>query len=249
MIVHPAEQGTLAWVEARLGCATASQFDRILTPTGKLSKSREAYIAQLLAEHFLGEPVEEFYGTEWTERGQALEPDAFSYYAFTNDADPKKVGFIYRDEDRHVGCSPDGLVGDPGLLELKCPMPGTHLLYLAQGVVPNKYSSQVQGQLWVTGREWCDFMSYHPGLPPFIVRAYPDEKYQAALDAAMPQFVEEMLDARERLVKLGVVRDDTPLMDRRVVPTGQPGAGTSTTTARPENMKEHVEAAQQAFQR
>ena len=221
MIIHPAEQGSLAWIEARLGRATASAFAKIITPGGKLSKSREGYMATLLAEHFLGEPVDEFHGTEWTERGTVLEPDAFACYAFRNDEEPIKCGFIYRDETELVGCSPDGLVGDDGLLELKCPMAGTHLMYLAQGAVPSAYVPQVQGQLWVTGRAWCDFMSYHPGFPPLVVRMAPDPRLQAAFDAHIPQFCDEMLEARERLLAMGVQRDTEPLMERRVEPTGQ----------------------------
>ena len=217
MIVLTCEQGSREWDEARLGIPTASQFSRIVTPGGAPSKSAEDYMGELLAEHFLGYPAKAFE-SEWADRGKALEPEARRYYAFHRDVDARTVGFCYRTardvfgpdpnglvtsmtspDESVVGTSPDGLVGDDGLLELKCPMPGRHLVYLARGVLPKAYVMQVQGQLWVTGRAWVDFMSYCPDLPPFIVRVAPDPKMQDALDAAIPAFVDTMLEARARL--------------------------------------------------
>ena len=122
-------------------------------------------------------------------------------------ATPKSttVGFVYRDADKLVGCSPDGIVGDDGLIELKCPKPGTHLRWLSVGTVPRQHSIQVQGQLWVSGLAWVDFMSYHPGLPPLIVRAEPDEKLQAAFDEAIPAFIDELMAGREKFREMGIV--------------------------------------------
>ena len=205
MIVNPAEQGTVAWQEARLGIPTASQFSRIVTATGRLSKQRDSYLSELLAAWCLGEPVTDFLGTDATERGHVLEPDARKYYAFQRDVEPTTVGLIYRDESRMVGCSPDGLVGEDGLLELKCPMAPTHILCLCRGGLPPTHKAQVQGQLWVSGRKWCDFMSYHPQLPPLLIRVEPDLAYHAALDEFMPLFVEEVIAGRERLRELGAV--------------------------------------------
>ena len=211
MIIHPAEQGSAAWVEARLGIPTSSQFSRILTPGGKLSKSRDDYIAELVAEWALGEQFSEFAGTEWTERGHILEGQARAAYGLLRDADVTEVGTCYIDDwriptgiARMVASSPDGLVGSDGCLELKCPKAGTHLLWLARGVIPREHVLQVQGQIWVTGRSWSDFMSYHPGLPPFLVRSEPDDKLQAAMDQHIPTFIEELLAGRERLRELGV---------------------------------------------
>ena len=153
-------------------------------------------------------------GTDATERGHALEPQARKYYAFQRDVEPATVGLIYEDERRMVGCSPDGLVGEDGLLELKCPMAPKHLLWLARcsatekkpAVCPPEHNPQVQGQLWVTGRERGAILCrYHPQFPPLLVRVEPDEKYQAALDELMPVFVEEVLAGRERLRELGAV--------------------------------------------
>ena len=173
MIELPCQQGSVQWHEARLGIPTASEFSRIVTPTGKLSAARVTYMGELLAEWALGEPVGGFTGTEDTERGNVLEPDARRYYAFVRDLEPRECGFLCRDGSKLVGCSPDALIGDcsgPGGLELKCPQPGKHLLWLAMGTLPREHFAQVQGCLWVTGWEWWDFMSYHPGLPEFLVR-------------------------------------------------------------------------------
>ena len=171
---------------------------------GKLSKSRDGYLAELAAEWALGEQFSEFAGTEWTERGHILEGEARAAYGLLRDADVTEVGTCYMDERRLVASSPDGLVGENGCLELKCPKAGNHLLWLSRGVLPREHVLQVQGQIWVTGRKWADFMSYHPGLPPLVLRAEPDEKLQAAMDEHIPTFIEELLAGRERLRALGV---------------------------------------------
>ena len=204
MIILDCEQGSQAWIDARLGIPTASEFSRIVTPTGRASTAAEGYTAELLAEWALGYPIKDFGGNPNTDRGKALEPDARAYYALQTDLDPVTVGFVYRDEHKHVGGSPDALVGAGGCLELKCPRADTHLLWLARDTLPKDHFAQVQGHLWVTGCAWCDFMSYHPDLPPLLVRRYPDDSYQAALDKIMPDFIADLLKARARLRDMGV---------------------------------------------
>ena len=213
MIVLDCEQGSRAWLEARAGIPTASQFSRIVTPSGKPSAQAEGYVAELLAEHFLGPQEDDFAGSEWVERGRVLEPVARRYYAFHRDVDPQQVGFCGRrtslegltvPDAYHVGASPDALVGDDGLLELKVPMPKTHLLWLARGGLPRQHVMQVQGQLWVTGRAWCDFLSWHPDLPPVLVRVEPDPKMQAAFDEHLQAFVDALAVGRDRLIAMGV---------------------------------------------
>lgn len=204
MIELDVEQGTAPWLAARLGIPTASQASRIVTPTGKLSSGRDSYLAELLAEHFLGEPITEWEGNLWTDRGKALEPDALAFYSFTTDHEPRTTGIVYRDEFKSFGASPDGLIDPDGGLELKCPMAGTHLLWLARGECPKQHWCQVQACLWASGRSWWDFMSYFPDLPPLLVRVEPDDAYQRALDKHIPTFVDELLAGRERLRELGV---------------------------------------------
>ena len=194
------QQGSGLWVDARLGIPTGSEFARVVTATGKFATARDTYLGELCAEYFYGPNEDDFAGNEWTERGKALEPQAFEWYGFNRDLDVRSTGFIYRDEDRMVGCSPDGMVDPDGCLELKCPAPHKHLLWLARGTLPKEHFCQVQGHIWVTGRKWCDFMSYDPGAAAqLIIRVEPDEKYQSALDEHMPAFIEELLEARARL--------------------------------------------------
>lgn len=204
MIIIDCEQGTPDWDDARRGIPTASEFSRIVTPTGKLSASREGYIAELVAEWALGYSVASFGGNAATERGHILEPEALDYFTMLTDAEVERVGFVYRDDDRMVGCSPDFMHGnDPG--ELKCPEnPGIHLVRLVRDELPRDYFAQCQGQIWVTGGARCHFMSYFPSLPPLYVTVEPDDAFQAALDKHIPAFISELLEAREKLIAMGV---------------------------------------------
>ena len=217
MTVIDCEQGSREWVEARLGIPTASQFSRLLTPKRmQVSASRHRYRAELLAEWITGDPVDEFE-TEWTERGKALEPLARSHYGIVWDVAPKQVGLCTRrvsalvpfgdgnlSVDIDVGASPDALVGDDGLLELKCPGIVNHVMYCADGGVPSAYKMQVQGQLWVTGRKWADFMSFYPDAPEqLLVRVEPDPAVQDAFDEVIPAFVAELAESRRNLLDRG----------------------------------------------
>ena len=211
VLIRDIEQGTRAWHELRLGIPTASCFDKIITPkTLKLSSQREGYMAQLAADWAIGEPEEEPpWMSDAMERGKALEPEARRYYEFTTDCTVEQVSFIYKDDARMVGCSPDGLVGDDGLTELKCPMRRQHLVWFFALTIgkerPKDYIIQRQAQLWVSGRKWVDFMSYYPGLPPVLDRTDADPKIQAAFDEHMPVFIEELLAGRQALLDAGVV--------------------------------------------
>lgn len=202
MIVLDCEQGSPEWLQCRAGIPTASNFDRIVTPGGKLSASRDKYLYELLTEWALGPQENEFQGNYWIERGKDMEAEARSYYAMMRDMEPRRVGFVYRDESRMVGCSPDWLCGDTGQAEVKCPKPSTHMAYLMEGGA--QYTCQVQGQLWVTKREWSDFVSYCPGLPPLVVLCEPEKKMQDAFDQHLPAFIEELQEGRAKLLAMGV---------------------------------------------
>lgn len=199
MIVHNMGQYSPEWWAARLGIPTASRFDEILTPTGKLSTQADKYMMELLAEWLSGGPNPQFE-TEWMRRGTELEPEARKYYAFATDAEIVQVGFITRD-DGMVGASPDALVNSDGLSEIKCPAPHTHVGYLLGAKLATQYIPQVQGQLWIAEREWCDWISYHPTMPPCIVRVNRDDGYIKALASAVDEFLGKMLAKRELLRK------------------------------------------------
>lgn len=192
MIIEHFEQGTDAWHQARLGIPTASEFSRIITPSGDPSKQQQGYAEELAAERLTGEYKE--FSSRWTEQGHEREPQAVSEYEFTTFARTEQVGIVYRDHQREVACSPDSLVIDPdgnpiGGLECKAPSAWNHVHYLLEETVPSQYVPQVQGSLWVTGLPWWDFVSYHPKMRPLIVRAYPDPVFHLTLDRAMPAFL------------------------------------------------------------
>lgn len=193
-------QGSPEWIDARLGIATASEFDQILTPaTLKPSKSAIPYRNRLIAEWLLGAPVDDTPHTYWMERGTMLEPEARAWYEMHHDVEVTPAGFVLRDDEK-VGCSPDGLVGDLGGLELKCPTPQVHVGYLIDpDSLVAKYRHQVQGCLYVTGRAWWDIVSYHPELPKVVRRIERDATYIAALTAALDSFLADLGATKERL--------------------------------------------------
>lgn len=212
MIRLDVEQGSVQWLHARLGIPTASCFDKIITPkTGKPSASADGYMYQLIAEQLLGQPLQDASGG-FLERGSIMEQRAVSYYELQKEVDTEKVGFVLRDDQR-TGASPDRFVGNDGLLEIKVPAANTHVGYMLDkdGI---GYRSQVQGQLWVAEREWSDTLSYHPELPPALVRQTRDEAFIKLLAAAIQQFNDAMDEAKEKLKKqYGLFADfERPMM-------------------------------------
>jgi hypothetical protein len=188
MRINNHTQGSDEWLQSRLGKPTASNFGKLITPTGKPSTSADGYINELIAQRITGE-LPEFYTNDAMARGNELEPAAKALYEFTTGFDVVEVGLCLHD-DLECGASPDGLIGDNAGLELKCPLPHTHVAYLRDGKVPSKYIPQVQGCLWITEREWWDFMSYHPSMEDLIVRVYRDEEYIKKLADAVIRAVE-----------------------------------------------------------
>jgi hypothetical protein len=181
-------QGSEAWLESRLGRPTASNFGKLITPTGKASTSAEGYINELIAQKITGE-IPEFFKSEAMQRGNDLEPSAKALYEFTRDVEVVEVGLCLHDS-LECGASPDGLIDDDGGIEIKCPLPHTHVAYLRDGNMPLKYVPQTQGCLWITQREWWDFMSYHPSMEDLIVRVYRDEAYIKKLADLVTRAVE-----------------------------------------------------------
>lgn len=188
MLVSNDIQGSEEWLQSRLGRPTASNFSKLITPTGKPSSSAQGYINDLIAQKITGE-LPEFYKSEAMQRGNDLEPHAKAAYEFTYDVEVVEVGLCLH-EAYECGCSPDGLIGEDGGLEIKCPLPGTHVSYLRDGKLPTQYIPQVQGCLWITDREWWDFMSYHPSMENLIVRVYRDQDYIEKLSAEVIRAVE-----------------------------------------------------------
>jgi len=191
------EQGSEAWLMSRLGCPSGSGFANLVTASGKRSASAEGYINQLVAELLTGESTK-VYENEWMQRGTELEPNAREYYELATGNTVEEVGFCKHDT-LECGVSPDGLVGLDGGLEIKCPAPATHVAYLRSGELPAKYKQQVMGCLWITEREWWDFVSYHESMPVLQVRVHRDEDYITLLAEEVWEACDAIQNEYERL--------------------------------------------------
>ncbi len=180
------EQGSQEWMEARAGIATASEFHRIITPVhGTLSDGAESYINELIAERIAGVDPDEadHFVSKQMRHGHMLEPKARAQYMFDTDHEVTTVGFVVAD-DPLFGFSPDGLIGEEGGLELKCPDLKQHVAYVRAGGLPKKYRPQVHGSLALSGRDWWDFGSYAGwGMPLHLVRVTPDVYTRKVSDA------------------------------------------------------------------
>lgn len=205
MIIENVIQNTEQWHMARLGVATASEFSSVCTNTGKASSSAATYRKTLFNEWLSQNYKRGFYGRAM-EHGHVSEGQARLEYAMLYcppGVEVTQPGFCYMDETRMVGCSPDGLVGDEGGLELKCPDPYTHWEYLKAGKLPTIYNAQVQGSMLVTGRPWWDFVSYCENAKMFRLRVYRDEEYILTLHAMLNIFIQQVLADREAFIKSG----------------------------------------------
>lgn len=206
MIKLDCTPGSEQWFKARLGIPTASNFDRIITPkTMKMSESSSKYAHELIAEQILGIHLESV-STGFTQRGQVMEKKAIDYYELTRDCDVEPGAFVMRD-DRRTGCTPDGFVGDNGIIEIKCPSAAIHVGYLLDDAGIG-YRAQVQGQLWLTEREYCDTISYNPDMPSVIVRQNRDDIFIVALEKAVNQFIETIADMKDRLIRRGLIKPE-----------------------------------------
>jgi putative phage-type endonuclease len=206
MRIIDAPQGTPEWLAARAGRVTASRIGDMIakTKTG-WGASRANYAAQLVAERLTGNVAESFTNAamQW---GTAMEPEAINAYQFYRDATVTRVGFVLHPAIDDAGASPDGLVGEPGLIECKCPQTATHIETLLGCSVPAKYEAQMQWQMACTGRAWCDYVSYDPRLPEsmrlFVRRLNRDEKRIAELEGEVRTFLLEIARTVSELRKI-----------------------------------------------
>jgi putative phage-type endonuclease len=189
------EQRTNEWHEARLGKVTASRIADVMaqTKTGP-SASRKNYMAQLLTERLTGKPTES-YSNAAMQWGTETEPQARAMYELQTGLEVIETGFTPHPE-LAAGASPDGLVGDDGLIEIKCPNTATHIDTLLSGKIDKKYILQMHWQMICEGRQWCDFVSFDPRLPSnmqlFIKRVEFDEVLAAEIVDAVKAFLTEL---------------------------------------------------------
>jgi predicted phage-related endonuclease len=128
-----------------------------------------------------------------------MEVEARLLYEVLKEVEVEQVGFVVGDPDFEYGCSPDGFVGEDGLIEIKCPTIAVHVEYLIKNELPSKYFHQVQGQLLVTGRKWCDFVSYYPVMKPLIIRVERDEAFISSLKIELELFCRELQETIQKL--------------------------------------------------
>lgn len=204
-------QGTDEWKALRLGKVTASRVADVVakTKTG-YGASRANYLAQLIAER-LTNTVAESYTNAAMQHGTETEPEARTAYEFYQGVSVTEIAFVPHPKIDQAGCSPDGLVSDDGLVEIKCPNTATHLETLLGQAVPSKYDVQMQFQMACTGRAWCDFVSYDPRMPEnmrlFIKRVMRDDKRIAELETEVAAFLLEMAVKLSQLNSLYGLQD------------------------------------------
>lgn len=199
-------QGTPEWIHARCGLVTASRINDVLAKikTGE-AETRRKYRRQVVAERLTGKPQETLTNAamQW---GTENEPFARAAYELQSGFMVDQVGLIRHPEIVFAGASPDGLINDDGLVEIKCPNTATHLDYALAGVPPSEYQNQMLWQMECTGRQWCDFVSFDPRLPEemrlFVVRFERDQKLIDAMKEEIIKFLNEVEETINQLKKV-----------------------------------------------
>lgn len=192
VIFRDMEQNSPEWDAVRCGLVTGSGFADVLAQGrgGAPSKTRQTYLYKLVGERITGKPAEN-YRNGAMERGHEVEDQGRAWYELVTETEVDRVAFI-RCDARRTGISPDGLIGEEGGLEIKSVAPHLLIGIHESGEFPGEHKPQVQGSLWVSGREYWDCVAFFPGMPPFKTRAYRDEPYIAALAVAVREFNEEL---------------------------------------------------------
>jgi putative phage-type endonuclease len=193
MIVYDIEQQSVAWFQAKCGRVTGTRFKNLISKD--ITDSYKDLVTNIVCEIITGK-MEETYSNALMEYGLETEPEARKEYETITGIEIKQVGFFIPDEDHKyhewIGISPDGLIESDGMIEIKCPLARTHFEYIEAGKLPSEYRYQIQGQLFVSGLKWCDFMSYVPGMKPFIIRVYPDLELFKEFEIRLDKLIEQV---------------------------------------------------------
>lgn len=191
------DQRTEEWFQSRLGKVTASKIADVMAQGrgGAPSATRATYRAQLVVERLTGVSYEGFRSAAM-DHGTETEPQARATYILNTGRNVAEVGFVAHPRIEMTGASPDGLIGDDGLIEIKCPNSATHIATLRGADIDGKYLKQMQWQMACTGRAWCDFVSFDPRLPDkmqmLICRVPRDDALIAEMEAAVTAFLSEV---------------------------------------------------------
>lgn len=199
-------QGTPEWLAARAGHCTASRFCDVLArlKSGGEAEARRKYRWQLVTERLTGQPCESYQNAamQW---GADHEPFARAAYETARELMVDEVGFLRHPEIEWVGGSPDGLVGQEGGIEIKCPHNSVVHVETVSGGMPSEHRAQIQGLLWITGRQWWDFISFDPRMPEklqlYVERIARDDEYIQKLTAEVGKFMEEVAKQHEWLIR------------------------------------------------
>ena len=199
------EQRSPEWYAVRLGKVTGSQVSAVLAKRD--SATRANYLSELVVERLTGQQAE-FFMNDAMQHGIDTEPQARMAYEAHKGVLVDEIGFVNHAVISNFGCSPDGLVGLDGLIEIKCPNSKTHIDTVLSKKAPTKYIPQMMAQMACTGRKWCDFVSFDQRLPEdlqlFVVRVDRDDQYIANLEKEVSAFLAEV---DETLIKLKGVKD------------------------------------------
>lgn len=196
------KQGSPDWFKARMGLPTASEFDRLITPLGKLrtGDGPQTFLVEKLAERWTGKPQSDYYSRPM-ENGTIRQDHAIGWLAFEHNIDIKEVGFILSDDGRY-GCSPDGLLLPQSGVEVKCPILKTQIGWLLDGELPKEHTAQVQGSMLVTGAKVWKFLAYSEEAPNLLLDVERDDKFCDTLAEGLAAFCERLDAAYKRLVEL-----------------------------------------------
>lgn len=208
MIIHDVKQGSEEWMRARSAIPTASEFDNLVSPTGKIREGDmpKSYLARKVAEAWRGGPLPSA-GFFDAEQGQILEQEAIPFLTLEYGWEISRPGFITTDDGK-IGCSPDGMIESQKCgIEVKCPRADTHVGYLLNGGIPKDYIAQVQGSMLVTGLTMWKFVSYQRDFPILTLTIEKDVKYQGALYDALRTF---LLDFESAMARLKELNGDQP---------------------------------------
>lgn len=229
MIIHDCIQGSPEWAQLRIGMPTASCFDQILTPSQmKPSKSQDKYLARLIAEWSLGQPMDNA-SSQFMDRGKSLEAEALNWFEWEHNVKLRRVGFI-TDDTGSIGCSPDALDDPDGGAEVKCLNAENHTAALLSPDMSD-YRCQIQGCLMITERKYWTRIYYNPTLPSLVLRIERDEPFIAILRKSIDAFLLRLEEAKRKLVEMGFDPSVAPgAICRMVTETGEPCGQRATTT-------------------
>lgn len=198
MIIHNFEQRSEEWYKVRIGKITGSDFHTLMGN----GETKKKLLLKKIVERITGKVEGEELKNADIQRGVELEDTARTYYEMETGNTVKQVGFIELDE--YTGCSPDGLIGEDGMIEIKCPRATTFLAHLLDDSIEKQYYTQIQFNLMVSGRKWCDFVRYNENFDLYIKRVNADKEYQEKIRKTLDECIKEIDDSIKKYEERGL---------------------------------------------